>query len=183
MICRILDQTLTSKLATKAKGVQQWEIIFSEIVASQQPKKVKQEASHWVFYMQWFTFVMKHKSGASNKVANALSQRSLLLTSMTIIAKGFDSFNDLYLGDHFFGSIWKDLINGQLGKYLLHDDFLFKGNKLCVPNCSLREKILQDMHGGGLGGYFRQGKTYTMIKQKFFWPKMRRDVYKLTKRC
>ena len=99
MICRILDQTLTSKLATKAKGVQQWEIIFSEIVASQQPKKVKQEASHWVFYMQWFTFVMKHKSGASNKVANALSQRSLLLTSMTIIAKGFDSFKYLYPGN------------------------------------------------------------------------------------
>ena len=34
MICRILDQILTSKLATKAKGMQQWEIMFLEIVAT-----------------------------------------------------------------------------------------------------------------------------------------------------
>ena len=38
------------------------------------------------------------------------------------------------------------------------------------------------MHGGGLGGHFGQDKTYAMIEQKFFWPKMR-DVYKFVKRC
>jgi hypothetical protein len=37
------------------------------------------------------------------------------------------------------------------------------------------------MHGGGLGGHFRQDKTYTMIEQKFFWPKMRRDVCRFVK--
>ena len=58
---------------------------------------------------------------------------------MTATIKGFDSFKDLYPGDPFFGSIWKDCINGQPGKYLLHDGFLFKGNQLCVPNWSLRD--------------------------------------------
>ena len=102
---------------------------------------------------------------------------------MTATIKGFDSFKDLYPGDPFFGSIWKDCINGQPGKYLLHDGFLFKGNQLCVPNWSLREKSIQDMHGGGLGGHFRQDKTYGMVEQEFFWPKMRKDVYKFVKRC
>ena len=87
-------------------------------------------------------------------MADALGRRSLLLTSMTVIIKGFNSFKDLYPSDPFFGSIWKDHTNGQSGKGLLHDGFLFKGNQLCVPDCSLREKIIQDMHGGGLGGHF-----------------------------
>ncbi|RVW58988.1 Transposon Ty3-I Gag-Pol polyprotein [Vitis vinifera] len=100
----------------------------------------------------------------------------------TATIKGFDSFKDLYPGDPFFGSIWKDCTNGHAGKYLLHDGFVFKGNQLCVPNCSLKEKIIQDMHDGGLGGHFGQDKTYAMIEQKFFWPKMR-DVYKFVKRC
>ena len=36
--------------------------------------------------------MIKHKSEASNKLVDALSQRSLLLTSMTITVKGFDFF-------------------------------------------------------------------------------------------
>ena len=49
--------------------------------------------------------MIKNKSGASNKVADALSRRSLLLTNMIVTVKGFDSFKDLYPGDLFFGSI------------------------------------------------------------------------------
>ena len=60
---------------------------------------------------------------------------------------------------------------GSQKSILLHDGFLFEGNQLCVPDCSLREKIIQDMHGGGLRGHFGQDKTYAMIEQKFFWPK------------
>ena len=100
--------------------------------------------------------MIKHKSGASNKVVDASIRRILLLTSMIVTVEGFDSIKDLYPIDPFFGSIWKYRTNGQSGKYLLHDGFLFKGNRLCVLDCSLREKIIQDMHGGGLGGHFGQ---------------------------
>ncbi|RVW33880.1 hypothetical protein CK203_082948 [Vitis vinifera] len=50
-------------------------------------------------------------------------------------------------------------------------------------DCSLREKIIQEMHGGGLGGHFGTNKTYAMIEHKSFWPKMRRNVYKFVKKC
>ena len=95
----------------------------------------------------------------------------------------FDSLKDFYPSDPFFGSIWKDYTNRQPRKYSLHDGFLIKGNQICALDCFLREKIIQDMHGGSLGGHFGQDKTYAMIEQKFFWPKMRRDVYKFVKRC
>ena len=83
---------------------------------------------------------------------------------MTITIKGFNSCKDLYLGDLFFGSIYKDCTKGQPGKYLLHNGLLLKGNKLCIPDFSLREKNIQDMHGGGLGGHFGQDKIHFMIE-------------------
>jgi hypothetical protein len=39
-------------------------------------------------------------------------------------------------------------------RYFRHDGFLFKKNKLCVPNCSLRELLVREVHGGGLIGQF-----------------------------
>lgn len=107
---------------------------------------------------------MKDKFGASNKVANACSWRNLFLTSMVVNVEGFNSFKDLYPDNPFFGSIWNDHINRQPRKYLLHDGFLLKGNQLCVWDCTLREKIIQDMHGRGFSGHFGQGKTYVMIE-------------------
>ena len=92
-------------------------------------RKLSKMHAHWVSHLRRFTFVIKHKFRASNKVVEALSRRRLLLTSMAITVKGFNSFKDHYLGDPLFGSIWKDRTNGQLGKYLLHDGFLF--NTLC----------------------------------------------------
>jgi hypothetical protein len=39
-------------------------------------------------------------------------------------------------------------------KYHVHDGFLFKANKICVPNCSVRLLLLQEAHAGGLMGHF-----------------------------
>ena len=41
--------------------------------------KLNQTHLKWVEYLQSFTFVIKHKSGVTKKVANALSRRRTLL--------------------------------------------------------------------------------------------------------
>ena len=38
------------------------------------------------------------------------------------------------------------------------------------------------MCGGDFGEHFGQGKIYDVIEQKFFRPKIRKDVYKFVKR-
>jgi len=60
---------------------------------------------------------------------------------------------------------------------------LFRANKLCVPNSSVRLLLKQESHGGGLIGYFGQKETYELLGDHFYWPKMRRDVTTFVERC
>ena len=63
------------------------------------------------------------------------------------------------------------------------DGFLFKGNTLCIPSCSLRLSILDELHGGTLGGHFGEAKTLALVKANFFWPKLEKDIARFVKKC
>ncbi|XP_033139424.1 uncharacterized protein LOC117131126, partial [Brassica rapa] len=64
-----------------------------------------------------------------------------------------------------------------------HDGFLFYDNRLCVPNCSLRDLFVRESHGGSLMGHFGIAKTLKTLQDHFFWPRMKSDVEKLCERC
>ncbi|XP_049349488.1 uncharacterized protein LOC125814082 [Solanum verrucosum] len=68
-------------------------------------------------------------------------------------------------------------------KFNLQDEFLFKENKLCVPNCSLRELFVREAHCGGLMGHFGVPKTLEILSEHFYWPSMRKDVEKVCSYC
>jgi hypothetical protein len=59
---------------------------------------------------------------------------------------------------------------------MLQDGLLFKNSQLCVPNCSMRENLIQEKHNGGLAGQFGVDKTYEQLNHFYFWPKMRADM-------
>ena len=70
--------------------------------------KLNQRHFKWVDFMQRYTFVLKHRSGSCNRVANALlSRRQLLLTIMNVEVVGFDEIKNLYLEDLDFAEAWK----------------------------------------------------------------------------
>ncbi|XP_062115055.1 uncharacterized protein LOC133829215 [Humulus lupulus] len=64
-----------------------------------------------------------------------------------------------------------------------HEGFLFREHRLCVPNCSLRDLLVRESHGGGLMGHFGVAKTLVMLQEHFFWPHMKRDVERICGRC
>ena len=63
---------------------------------------------------------------------------------------------------------------------MLHDDFLFRGNRLCVSDCSLRLQIIRDLHNEGHVG---RDRTLQSVADSYFWPTLRCDVERFVKRC
>lgn len=108
----------------------------------------------WVEFLQAFSFVIKHKAGSQNHVADALSRRHSLLATMQVRVKGFDTFRDLYRDDPDFRDVWQNCATGTFRQFSRHDGYLFKGALLCIPFGSLREAITVESHAGGLAGHF-----------------------------
>ena len=54
--------------------------------------KVLARHASWIAYLQQFTFVVKHNTGVTNRVADALSRQTNLLIAMQLEVSGFDSF-------------------------------------------------------------------------------------------
>ena len=64
--------------------------------------------------MQNFTFVLKHINGSSNKVADALSRRCLVLQEFQVNVLGFEHLKYLYLEDADFREAYEACQNPVL---------------------------------------------------------------------
>jgi hypothetical protein len=119
---------------------------------------------------------MKHKARALNKVADALSRKSTLLVTMQNEILGFEFIKELLKTDSFFGPIVEDINSGVRSDCGLYNGFLFKGHQLCIPDCSLRIKIIQECHNEG---HIGRDKTILLVAEQFYWPTLRKEVGKL----
>ncbi|XP_012853107.1 PREDICTED: uncharacterized protein LOC105972678 [Erythranthe guttata] len=145
--------------------------------------KLSKRHAKWVEFIETFPYVIKYKQGKENIVADALSRRYVLLSTLSTKLLGFEYIKDLYATDSDFGDYFKNCTNGAYGKFYLHDGFLFRENKLCVPHSSLRELLVRESHSGGLMGHFGVAKTLGVLHEHFFWPRMKHDVEKICARC
>ncbi|KAG7583645.1 Integrase catalytic core [Arabidopsis suecica] len=146
-------------------------------------QKLNKRHARWVEFIETFPYVIKYKKGKDNVVADALSRRYVLLSSLDAKLLGFEHIKCLYANDSDFGKIYSSCEKFAFGKYYRHDGFLFYDNRLCVPNSSLRELFVREAHSGGLMGHFGVSKTLKVMQDHFHWPHMRRDVEKMCERC
>ncbi|KAH0716655.1 hypothetical protein KY290_012917 [Solanum tuberosum] len=145
--------------------------------------KLSRRHAKWVEFIETFPYVIAYKQGKENVVADALSRRYVLISTLTSKLLGFDQIKFLYANDSDFGEIFAECKLGPFEKFNLQDEFLFKENKLCVPNCSLRELFVREAHCGGLMGHFGVPKTLGILSEHFYWPSMRKDVEKVCSYC
>ena len=54
--------------------------------------------------------------------------------------------------------------------------------QLIVPLC-YRNKILQELHAGVVGGHLGQDKTLSRLKERFYWPGHWNDVHNWCHTC
>ncbi|KAJ9553571.1 hypothetical protein OSB04_017616 [Centaurea solstitialis] len=145
--------------------------------------KLNPRHAKWVETLQDFSFVIRHKAGSSNSVADALSRRHSLVTSTTFQVTGFDSVTTLYPDDLDFRYLWEKTAAAPFRDFVRRNGFLFKGQRLCVPFSSFRDAIILECHQGALSGHFGREKTVVLVSERFFWPKLVKDVIKVLKRC
>ena len=142
-------------------------------------KKLNPRHGKWVEFIQAYTFVLKHRAGTENRVADALSRRSMFLISVSTQVVGFDRLKEEYPKCPDFSEIYQSLQQGPSSvhsDYTLLDGFLFKGNRLCIPRISVREFLIWEVHAGGLAGHFGRNKTILAIEDQFFWPGLKKNV-------
>ena len=68
---------------------------------------------------------------------------------MQLEVSGFDSFKDLFDTNPYFSLILVVVQAWDNTDFLVHKGFLFKGNQLCISECSLMFPIIQELHGEG----------------------------------
>ena len=145
--------------------------------------KLNKRHAQWVEFTETFSYVIRYKQGKENVVADALSRRYVLLSTLDAKLLGFEEIKELYTIDHDFCEEYKLCEKSANGRYFRHDGFLFRENKLCVPNCSVRELLVRESHGGGLMGHFGIAKTLAILHEQFYWPHMKQDIERICGRC
>lgn len=145
--------------------------------------KLSKRHAKWVEFLEQFPYVIKHKKGKANVVADALSRRYSLISTLQTRLLGFEHIRNLYAVDEDFAGIFLDCELMSHDSFFRHDGYLFNGSRLCIPKCSLRELLVREVHEGGLMGHFGEHKTYDMLHDHFYWPKMKHDIHLICSRC
>lgn len=69
--------------------------------------KLTRKHASWVSFLGQFNYSIKHKVGVQNKVADALSRKASLLSTVYVEVKGFEAFKDRYKEDPYLAPILK----------------------------------------------------------------------------
>ena len=147
--------------------------------------KLNRRHAKWVEFIEMVPYVIHYKKGKDNVVADALSRRYALFSSLTAKILGFKHMIELYKVEKSeFYDVYMQCLKGKhVQDHIMFDDMHFRKGKLCIPRCSIRELLVKEAHGGGLMGHFGEFKTYSMLCEHFYWLKMRKDVNKVCKQC
>ena len=95
--------------------------------------KLSGRHARWVEFMQTFDFSARYKTGKANVIADALSRKYNLLSILGTKILGFKMIKDQYEQCPDFSQVYKQSMNERQGLFSVQQGYLFKGNKLCIP--------------------------------------------------
>ncbi|PKU83847.1 RNA-directed DNA polymerase [Dendrobium catenatum] len=147
-------------------------------------KNINRMHARWIVFLQKFTFILQHKAGKLNRVADALSRRAAMLISLQTEITGLQEMKGLYETDTDFSQPWQQCVDGMPNSdYSIRHGFLFKANCLCIPNSSWQLQLIKEAHCSGLAAHVGQDKTLAQLQVRFYWPRLARDVSRFVEKC
>nr|GEV64407.1 RNA-directed DNA polymerase [Tanacetum cinerariifolium] len=112
-----------------------------------------------------------------------LSKKTTLLVFISNEVLGFNSIKELYTNDENYGNMWMELETKQhQSEFILINDYLFKGNRLCIPKTSLKSQLVDEIHAGGLSAHLGRDKTIASVESRFYWTQLKWDIRAFEKR-
>ena len=154
----------------------------------------------WSLFLQDYDFTVEFKSGVTHRNVDCLSRYPVeeaehdieeaehLLTEDINIA-------ELQSTDKWCQQIVSEITEKKNKKYIsgyrIENGILYRtiyssNNEskklLCVPK-NLRKRILEELHDSKLSGHLGFLKTYTKIRERFYWNRMERTVRQYVRNC
>ncbi|XP_044947839.1 uncharacterized protein LOC123397298, partial [Hordeum vulgare subsp. vulgare] len=158
---RLMNEVLLSFLGyvVTPHGIEVDKAKIEAIESWPQPKmgqaKLNNRHAKWVEFIETFSYVIKHKKGKENGIADALSRRYTMLSQLDFKIFGLETIKDQYVHDADFKDVLENCKEGRTwNKFIINNGFVFRANKLCIPACSVRFLLLYEAHGGRLMGHF-----------------------------
>jgi len=130
-------------------------------------------------------------------IADALSRQSHLaaISTFTTQLTSDASLKEMYHEDEYFRNILEalqhssDVSEKQLSRarnFVLEDGriYLKRDHCLAIPNNKeIRTRILNEGHDIIIAGHVGMDKTYDNVANRFYWPKMTKDISKYVLSC
>lgn len=113
--------------------------------------------------LQEFHFSLHHKSGKNNRVADALSHKHAMLSSMKVDVMDFELIRDLLPSNPYFGPILAYIARDEASHYTFHDGTCF-WEIICAFLVVLY--VISLLRKCTIGC----DKTLSSLRKRFFWP-------------
>ena len=79
-------------------------------------------------------------------ICHSLQARYVLISIFKPKLLGFEHIKELYANGHDFSVEYQACEQTVIDKYFRLDGYLFRENKLCIRNCSLRDLLVRESH-------------------------------------
>ena len=177
-------------------------------------KDLNMRQRRWVELLKDYECTLEYHTGKANIVADALSRKSsrvanlqgstfpslidlrklnaklnvdevgVLLATLRIRPVPKERIQEAQPNDQKLKEIIEKVKQGKETPFILQDDTLMLGDRICVPDTNdLRREILDEAHNAPYAMHPGTTKMYNTMKSHYWWPGMKKDVAEFIAKC
>ena len=148
--------------------------------------------ARWLAFLSEFDFEVKHIKGKENKVADALSRRTHVISRITSSEPKSDLLDRVKAAstqDSDYIELLSKIQNPEikLDREAFKIDekgFIWFKSRLYIPNVlEVKLFIMNEMHKPPFAGHPGYQKMVTALRKQFFWPSLKTDVIEYLSKC